>query len=538
MDSNPNGTGKADNDNVVEFPRAVGIAKGELHVVIGNAVIEHMRAKGETLINGPKGAWLYSRGIWELRTDINAWLGMRIEAVCEGLGFTNTNKLSSEVRNRILRRPELWREDDIPWDQHGKIPTRSGLIDPHTGKLEPARPDHFCTWRVEVDYDAAAKCPWWETMIADVFGDRDSTEQAALVRVVQECMGAALNDKKSRSLSKAMVFWGIQNLGKSGPLDVVAGLFGGSIGSAIGTVDSTHGMMPFTRRLPWVLHEAFGGQWHFSSTVKSIITQEPVSINIKNGPIMTQIVRAPIFWATNFQPQFKEATRAIVSRMIVIEVSRVFDEKNPIGAAAEALRRGFTKPGELVVATELPGVLNWAIAGLKRALERGSIELTSGIEATAEAIHRDSNLVSGFLDECVEYDPMARIKISDFCLAHSAWWMELKGEDRRLPTNESISKALKAIGDKRIGLDQKEMRDNKGRYYCGIALNKAGLRYHKVAYESRLFEGKVATATTPEHEVNSLIPASWDNRKSVIDMRSCHGSVSPSASVSPDEGDA
>jgi hypothetical protein len=44
MDSNLSGSGKADNGNVVEFPRAVGIAKSELHVVIGNAVLRHARA--------------------------------------------------------------------------------------------------------------------------------------------------------------------------------------------------------------------------------------------------------------------------------------------------------------------------------------------------------------------------------------------------------------------------------------------------------------------------------------------------------------
>jgi hypothetical protein len=108
--------------------------------------------------------------------------------------------------------------------------------------------------------------------------------------------------------------------------------------------------------------------------------------------------------------------------------------RKPRRAAAEALRRGFHKPAELIVATELPGVLNWAIAGLRRALQRGFIELTSTIKATAETIRRDSNLVAGFLADCVEYDPKARIRVPDFCLAHSAWWMELKGEDRRLPT--------------------------------------------------------------------------------------------------------
>ncbi|MGY3360518.1 phage/plasmid-associated DNA primase [Bradyrhizobium sp. GM0.4] len=311
-------------------------------------------------------------------------------------------------------------------------------------------------------------------MIADMFGDRDETEQRALVGVVQECMGAALIDKKPRALSKACVFWGIQNRAKSGLLDVVTGLFGGNpISAGIGAIEGTHGLMPFQRRVPWILHEAFGGQWHFSSMVKAIITQEPVTINVKNGPVLSRIVRAPIFWATNFQPQFKESTRAIVDRMIVIEVTRAFVESQPIGAAAEAIKRGFSKPGEFVIATELPGVLNWAMAGLRRALERGSIELTSGIKKTADAIHRDSNLVAGFLDECIGYDRNARLRTTDFCLAHSAWFLEMKGEDRRLPSNDSIGKALRAIGDPRIGMDVEEMRDNTSRFYCGIALNKA-----------------------------------------------------------------
>jgi hypothetical protein len=505
-------------------PKSAVAKKSELHITLGQAVLAHMRSQGEEIIRTKDGTWFFSGGIWCLRVE-DDWVKVRIEQACVGLGFRSVTKLINETHNWIERRPELWRDDEIPWDQHGKIPTRSGLVDPLTGVLELARPDHFCTWRVEVDYDQTANCPWWETMIADLFGDREPAEQAALIRVVQEVIGAALIDKKSRALSKAIVFWGIENLGKSGPLDVIAGLCGGQvIGASIGSIEGTHGMMPFTRRLPWVLHEAFGGQWHFSATVKSIITQEPVSINIKNGPIVTRVVRAPIFWATNFQPQFKEATRAIVSRMIVIEVSRRFDEKNPIGAAAEALRRGFTKPGELIVATELPGLLNWAIAGLRRALERGSIETTDSIKETADAIHSDSNLVAGFLEECVGFDPMARLKASDFCLAHSAWWLELKGEDRRLPTNEAISKALRAMGDGRIGMDRKEMRDNTSRYYCGIALNKAGLRYHKTAFESRIFEGKIATATNPEREVNGLIPASWDVRRSVVAMRARHES--------------
>jgi phage/plasmid-associated DNA primase len=510
--------------NVVKMPIITPAAPkpNELHIAVGKAVLAHMQDQGDELINNRDAAWLYAQGVWEFRNDINAYLNMRIERQCAASGLKSTTKLITETRNWILRQPHLWR-NDISWDQHGKIPTRSGLIDPLTGELEPARADHFCTWRVECDYDPNAICPWWETMISDMFGDKPEPERDALVGVVQELMGAALIDKKPRALSKACVFWGIENRAKSGALDVVTGLFGGNpISAPIDTVDSTHGLMPFARRAPWVLHEAFGGKWHLSATVKSIVTGDAVQINIKNGPMLTQIVRAPIFWGTNFQPQFKETTRAIVSRMMIIEVTRAFIESKPIGAAAEAIKRGFAKPGEFIVATELPGVLNWAIAGLKRALERGSIASTDGIAETGKAIHQDSNLVAGFLEDCIEFDPMARLKTTDFCLAHSAWWMELKGEDRRLPTNEAIGKALKAMGDPRIGMNRKEMRDGANRYYCGIALNKSGLRYHKAAFESKLFEGKIATATAPDREVNSLIPPSWDDRPSITSMRNGH----------------
>jgi hypothetical protein len=323
--------------NVVQMPKhAISNMpkKNEQHITLGQAVLARVLANGEELINTKDGAWFYSEGVWELCID-HKWIDVRIEEACRGLGFTSGSKLINETRNWIARNPELWRKKAIPWDQHGKIPTRSGLIDPRTGEIEPARPDHFCTWRVDVDYDPAATCPWWRTMIADMFGDKSESERSALVLVVQECIGAALIDKKPRALSKACVFWGNENRAKSGVLDVVTGLFGGNpVSAGIGTVDSTHGLMPFLRRAPWVLHEAFNGQWNFSSIVKAIITQEPVQINIKNGPMITHVVRAPIFWATNFQPQFKEATKAIVSRMIVIEVTRAFIEGNPMTSSA------------------------------------------------------------------------------------------------------------------------------------------------------------------------------------------------------------
>lgn len=85
----------------------------ELHIAIGKAVIAHFASEGEELINTKDGAWFYAKGIWELRTETK-WLDVRIEQNCEALGYKTATRLISETRNWILRRPDLWRDGELP----------------------------------------------------------------------------------------------------------------------------------------------------------------------------------------------------------------------------------------------------------------------------------------------------------------------------------------------------------------------------------------------------------------------------------------
>jgi len=515
-----NGTGNSAKVIPMPAPKPIPIKKEEQHIKLGEAVIAKMRLDQQSFINMAQGQWFFGEGMWTLMSNTK-WLDVRIEEACRGLGFKSKIKLRSETRAWLLCHPAHWR-DSIPWDHHHKIPTRSGLLDPVTLELSDVSPDDFCSWRVECEYDPSARCPWWVMMINDFFDDREPLEREALVNVVQEILGAALIDYKSRALSKALVLWGGADLGKSEVLEVLAGLFGSErIGVSLETLENPHGLMPFMRRLPWVLHEAFDGnnKWHMPAIFKSIVTQEPVTINVKNGPLITAAIRSPIFWATNAAPQFKEATKAVVSRMIVIECKRQFIEGELVGTAKEAVSRGFEKPSAFILATELPGLLNWAIAGLQRATRRGVIALTDSIRETSEDIRRDSNLVAGFLEDCVEFNPYRRVSVPDFCAAFSVWWAEQKGEDRKLPSNESIGRAMRAMADPRIAINPKELQDNKRRYYAGVMLNESGLNYWERAVESYMFEGKTAATTTLGGEVNSLIPASWDTKVSVRKMR-------------------
>jgi hypothetical protein len=305
----------------------------------------------------------------------------------------------------------------------------------------------------------------------------------------------------------------------------MAGLFGIEQNTcALDSLDGAHGLVPFAKRLPWVLHEAFDQRkWHFSSIVKAIVTGEPVQINVKNGPIISRRVTAPVLWGTNNPPQFQEASKAIVSRIVVVKCKQEFDENQPVGAAAQALKLGLGRPSSLVLEREMTGLLAWAVAGLQRALVRGFFLQPAEALEVAHEIRLDSNLAAGFVEDCVAFDPDMRISTPDFCAAFSAWWLEHKGENRGIPSNERIGRALVALSEPRIAINATELKGSKGRrYYAGIKLNEDGLRYHGIAVDSDIFKGKTTSATPRDQPINIGIPGDWDGKNSIFVMRLAH----------------
>ncbi len=468
-------------------------------------VIQH---RGQDLIFVGKATYRYADGLWKMDTDGAHWLNVEIQKGAKQMGMTSTIKLRNEARSWMQCQGRLRREpDDIRWDAHGLIPTRSGLVDPRTLKIRPMRPDDYCTWRVEAEYDEHATCPWWLQMLEDCFEDRSKEERDGTIAMIQELLGAGLIDDKPRELSKALIFQGGSNFGKSGLLEVLGGLFGGEVNSTpIDALEGAHGLMPFMNRKPWILHEAFDQRkWHFSSSVKAIVTGEPIAVNVKNGPMLSIRVNAPIFWGTNHPPAFKESTKAITNRLTVIECKREFFEDKPVGAAKEAKRLGLSKPSTLVLKEEMSGLLAWAVAGLQRALRRGRLL------------------------------PTAAMSAPDFCLAFAAWWQANKSDSSGTPASESIGRALQAMSDQKIAIDRKVLRDTKRRYYAGIVLNEEGLAFHRAGYESRDLQGRVANATAPSEQVNQRMSEEWLHKPVIQKMRNRHltitGTVEPGGKV-------
>lgn len=507
-----------------------------LHIILGSAVLGAMGDRGEAMLVTDGEVWRYRDGIWAAPLNEGSWLNGEIEIGARALELPSNIKLINETRQWLLRHPDVIKMD-VRWDHHGMIPTRSGLLDVKTLTLEPAKPSHLATWRIECEYNSSAECPWWVVMLNDFFGDRPDELRDATIATLQEVLGAALMEVKPRALTRALVLEGPSEAGKTRILDVMGGLIcDRPIATPLDVLGGTHGLMEFRRRAPWVLHEAFNaGQWHMSSVVKSILTGDPVQINVKNGAITTQRIKSPVFWGTNHPPQFKEATKAIVNRMIVLKCRVVFDPKNLIGAAAEAHRRGFAEPSDMILATEMPGLLNWAVIGYQRASRRGHIATTAEMVATMEAVRQDSNIVAGFIEECIDFGAGCMVSTQDFCAAFTVWWLAEKGEDRRMPSNDTVGRAMSALGDNRIGIDPQDFRDKQRRYYGGINLNGIGLDYWEAAHSEGLAKGKTARTSSSRNDVNRVIPDAWAERNAVARLAKNRVTLGFPASVTSGE---
>jgi hypothetical protein len=135
-----------------------------------------MRSRGDALcrIHDEKGRthlWYYQDGLWTLLLEPTEWLENAIEVMLRLMNKANKSKVRfiTEVRKYIERSPDIRLPGKISWDDHGKIPTRSGLIDPVTLAIEPFQKEHYATWRLDLDYDPVATCPLWEELLGDYF---------------------------------------------------------------------------------------------------------------------------------------------------------------------------------------------------------------------------------------------------------------------------------------------------------------------------------------------------------------------------------
>jgi hypothetical protein len=505
-----------------------GVTKTVLHTTLASHFLDSQQARGEDLRvvadkNGEESLWRCNRNqLWELVAFANTKIDGEIEVIARSLGIITTDKMVSETRNYILRSPEVRPTKDkirIEFDMHGKIAVRGQLIEPRTMKVEPLTKEHYATQTLDVDYDENAECPWWLKGLDAAFTDRSGDVKAGTISLIQEMAGMTLVLKKEKALSKALIFFGKSNSGKTTLAETIARMSSDHpIATSLEAISGPHGLQEFAySNAPWLLHEAFGKTWVPGEKIKAIISGDWIGINIKNGPLLTKRILNPIIWCTNAPVQISEASSAVRNRIVIVDCRMEFKEDQLVGLGAEAKRLNFENPHDYLLEHEKAGIFNWMLEGMKRALARGHFINTDEGETKLNDFRTDSNRVASFLEECVSFGPTHRIRVADFCAAFALHWEENKDSKRGAPANDTVSRDLIEMGDACIGVSTKELRDTTHRFYIGMHLNKIGFAYWNAAVMSDRFTGRAKPVRTSnaECEVNRVIPKSWDDKPTV-----------------------
>lgn len=475
---------------------------------------------------GNEHAWLYRDGLWSLLPNAAAWLDPQIELTLRDmkLSAASSSKFIYEARKYIERSPNVRAQNEIIWDGHGKIPTQAGLIDPVTLAIEPLKKEDYATWYLNVEYDPAAKCPLWLEMLGDYFTEQPVAECEKRVTLLQDYMGTTLIDRKPKSLRRALILLGASDTGKSSLLRVMSGLLTDNpISTPFSDISGPHGLQEFTRRAPWVLDEAFDiGVWHLSSRVKAIISSDPQSINPKGVAAITIRINSPCFWGTNHPPTFKENTDAMVNRVLILKLQRVFKKGEFVGVAAKARAIDPSlEPADLVLRRERPGILNWALIGLQRVLKRGNFVNTEEGKSALDEMRLNSNPVAGFVRDCIEFSHDMMMSSVDFYAAFTGWRQETHGDEKTSFSRSFVGKNLAALSHPLIGQDKDVFKEGGVRYYMGIALNEEGDAHFDAVTTTQAFKNEMQfQGMSPSSDkVGRYIPGKWRDHPEVVKLK-------------------
>jgi phage/plasmid-associated DNA primase len=253
-----------------------------------------------------------------------------------------------------------------------------------------------------------------------------------------------------------------------------------------------------------------------SATVKALLSGDTIGVNVKNGPMVTHVYRSAVFWGTNVPPQFREASRALENRLLIVKCKKEFDPTRPSGVAKIAIEKGCASPSELILSEEKSGVLRWAVEGLRRAWDRGYIEMTAEVKESLREMHLDSNVAARFFEECVEFSPHHMIPVPDLYAAFSAWWTE--NSEKTVPSPKVFGKAVISL-DARI-VSGGNLKHKMIRQTAGIKMTDTGLDYWQAQFNAQgIRGGNSDRISASAADVNTPIPDTWDKDPRILLMR-------------------
>lgn len=320
------------------------------------------------------------------------------------------------------------RLDAQPWwltVANGDLNLRSGVLEPHD-------PDRLSTKLADVRHDAEATAPAFEAFLAQILPDEDL--QAYVQRFVGYCLTGDVSEQ-------VIAIWhGSGANGKSTLINVLRRLLGdyATIAKRELLVASQHEQHPaalvdlFGARLATCVELREGAALD-EARVKSLTGGDTIAARRMRENWWSFEPTHKLVVATNHRPQIRADDPATWRRVHLVP----FEVTIP----PERIDRHLA---ERIIADELPGVLNWSLAGLEDWRRQG-LAAPERVRYATDAYRAEADTVAMFLaDEEIRLDPDAVVGSTELREIHGRWCDD-QGLDPRRHWQE-VQKRLKELG--------------------------------------------------------------------------------------------
>lgn len=399
----------------------------ESHFAVASAVIEKLGP--ENLIYAQGSFWHWKGRVW-VRID-DREIKRAVHAVSGASDLTG-NIVSSVVD---LVKTERY-SPDLSFDEaSGVINCANGELSYREGQwhLGEHRRDRYLTTLIPVEYDPAAKAPRFNQFLFEVFeGDPDALEK---IMLVGEALGYSLIP--SCHLEKFFLLIGSGANGKSVLLGVLKDLLGADNVAAVkpSQFNSNFQRAYLRGKLANIVTEIEVGS-QLADGLKALTSGEPMTAEQKHRDPFTFTPFATQWLGTNHFPHVSDLSGGFVRRAVVLTFNRHFSEGARDVHLADKLRR------------ELPGILNFALAGLARLYCNARFTIP---ESCGQAMRRwlsEVDQVSQFVEEVCTEGPGLEIESGVLYRGFQAWAISA-GIQRRV-THKTFTSRLESRGFGRV----------------------------------------------------------------------------------------
>ncbi|KAF0202242.1 MAG: hypothetical protein FD170_1968 [Bacteroidetes bacterium] len=283
-------------------------------------------------------------------------------------------------------------------------------ITPTGTRLRPFNSEDFLTYQLPFEYNPIARAPMFEAFLNKVLPDKD------LQKILCEFLGYIFIKTNFLKLEKALLLYGTGANGKSVVYDIVNALLG-----AMNV--TSYSLENLTDKAGYYRAMIAGKLVNYASEIngkletsffKQLASGEPVEARL---PYMEPFIiydYAKLIFNLNELPREVEHTNAYFRRLLIIPFEVTISEADQDKQLAKK-----------IIETELSGVFNWVLEGLKRLLQNKKFTESQATDKAREAYKLESDSVALFINEmCYKPSTKRPVLLKELYREYRAYCLE------------------------------------------------------------------------------------------------------------------